>query len=139
MLAMKLEALFSWALAPAFPLLRLSNRATSALFWAEGQEECFVEPPCGRNARAANRDLPDRQSRHKLAQSPLAHRVQGRQVHRMQKGSKQEIPAVGELAVFLLAWVLGIFAALSDYSGRANPEHDIAASSTYSSMSDVLD
>jgi len=35
---------------------------------------------------------------------------------------RQEILAVGELAVFLLAWTLCVFVAFSDHSNRTNPK-----------------
>ena len=58
----------------------------------------------------------------------------------MQK-DKQEIIAFGELAVFLLAWTLSVFAALGEYRGRENSGtgHGVAASGSYSNMLDVLE
>ncbi len=47
-------------------------------------------------------------------------------------------PAMGELAFFLLAWTLGIVAALSGDPTLSSPD-DIAASGGYSNTSDVLD
>ncbi|NOY28982.1 MAG: hypothetical protein GXP28_02045 [Planctomycetes bacterium] len=46
--------------------------------------------------------------------------------------------AMGELAFFLLAWMLGIVAALNGDQPHSGPD-DIAASGGYSNMSDVLD
>ncbi len=46
--------------------------------------------------------------------------------------------AMGELAFFLLAWTLGIAAALNGDQTHSRPD-DIAASGGYSNMSDVLD
>jgi len=47
-------------------------------------------------------------------------------------------PAVGELAFFLLAWTLGIVAALGGGQPHSGSD-DIAASGGYSYMPDVLD
>ena len=50
----------------------------------------------------------------------------------MQLG-RREIFALGELAVFTVAWMLAIVAALDDYQGRTNAARDnIAASSSIS-------
>ena len=42
---------------------------------------------------------------------------------------KREYLALGEVAFFLIAWVLGIFSAVDHYRDRANPSthNDIAA------------
>jgi len=48
-------------------------------------------------------------------------------------------PAMGELALFLLAWTLGIVAALNGDHTHSGPGDDIAASGSYSSMTDILD
>jgi len=47
--------------------------------------------------------------------------------------------AMGELAFFLLAWMLSIVAALHGDQSNSSPGHDIAASGSYSNMTDVLD
>ena len=51
----------------------------------------------------------------------------------MQLG-RREIFALGELAVFTVAWMLAIVAALDDYQGRTNAaaRDNIAASSSIS-------
>jgi hypothetical protein len=46
---------------------------------------------------------------------------------------------MGELAFFLLAWTLGIIAALNGDHTHSGSGNDIAASGSYSSMTDVLD
>ena len=45
---------------------------------------------------------------------------------------RQEFLVVGELLMFLLAWVLGVVAAVDDYRVRTNAKtgNDIAATST---------
>ncbi len=45
---------------------------------------------------------------------------------------RQEMLAMGELAVFLLAWVLGIFVAVGNHSGYTTTENALAESSTAS-------
>ncbi len=47
---------------------------------------------------------------------------------------RREIFALGELAVFTVAWMLAIIAALDDYQGRTNAaaRDNIAASSSIS-------
>jgi len=52
---------------------------------------------------------------------------------------KQEILAIGELAIFALAWVLAIVAALNGDRTHSSPGNDIAATGSYSSMIDVLE
>ena len=51
---------------------------------------------------------------------------------------RREILAVGELALFLAAWMLGIFAAVEDYRNRLYPipGNDIAATSNLSDQRD---
>jgi len=48
-------------------------------------------------------------------------------------------PAMGELAIFLLAWTLGIIAALNGDNTHSGSGDDIAASGSYSIMTDILD
>jgi len=47
--------------------------------------------------------------------------------------------AMGELAFFLLAWILGIVAALNGDQSHSRPGNNVAASGSYSNMTDVLD
>ena len=54
---------------------------------------------------------------------------------------RREILAIGELAVFVAVWMLGIVAVVDDYRGRLNPNagNDIAATSNMSDLSDMLE
>jgi hypothetical protein len=55
----------------------------------------------------------------------------------MQK-DRQEILAIGELALFLAVWMLGIVAVVDEYRGRPNPNtgNEIAATSNLSDLRD---
>ncbi|MCA9229513.1 MAG: hypothetical protein KDA57_02585 [Planctomycetales bacterium] len=52
---------------------------------------------------------------------------------------KQEFLAMGELTVFLLAWLLGITVALRGDPLHSSPGNDIAATGGYSQVSEVLE
>lgn len=54
---------------------------------------------------------------------------------------RQEILAVGELVVFLAAWMLGIFAAVNDYHDRSHSAAgaNVAATSNIPEVHDVLE
>ncbi len=52
---------------------------------------------------------------------------------------KQEILVMGELAAFLLAWVLGLVAALNGDSSHSPTGNDLAASGSYMSDSNLSD
>ncbi len=52
---------------------------------------------------------------------------------------KQEILAMGELAAFLLAWVLGVVAALHGDPAQSPVGNDLAASGSYMSDSHLSD
>jgi len=47
--------------------------------------------------------------------------------------------AMGELALFLLAWMLGLFAALNGGPAHSGHGNDIASSANLSNLSDVFD
>ncbi len=57
----------------------------------------------------------------------------------MQK-DRREIIAIGELALFLAVWILGIVAVVDDYRGRAHHHagNNIASTSNMSDLPDVL-
>jgi len=57
----------------------------------------------------------------------------------MQK-DRREILAVGELTLFLAAWLLGIVAVVDDYRGRAGHDsgNEIAATSNISDLRELL-
>ena len=61
----------------------------------------------------------------------------------MRKDKQAKTPdlglAMGELAVFLLAWLLGVTVAINGGDTRSVPANDIAASGSYSEMSDLLE
>jgi len=59
----------------------------------------------------------------------------------MMRMDRQGLLALGELAFFLMAWMLGIFAALNDYREAAHPGagHDVAATSGFSDVQEVLE
>jgi len=54
---------------------------------------------------------------------------------------RREIFALGELTLFVMAWMLTIVAALDDYRGRANlaARNSIAASGGYSQSRSTLE
>jgi len=54
---------------------------------------------------------------------------------------RQGLLALGELAFFLMAWMLGIFAVLSDYRGAAHPgaSDDVAATGGLADVRDMLE
>jgi len=57
------------------------------------------------------------------------------------KIGRQEVNTLGELAVFLVAWMVAIFATMDDYHGRVDPKAgpDIAATSSFSNLNNELE